>query len=135
MDAIGPFSFNRLSGMPQRMQGQWALSSRAGVHGVSLKFTGVSADPFTLQSQDFAVNFAAAEGLFRQYQFLTIAGPQFLMFGSVLEPNQIFQVLRVDPLRIAAIVAGYKPNDATVYRGLCECQWTLQPIDTTIQTP
>lgn len=135
MDAIGPFTFNRLSGMPQRMQGQWALSARAGVSGVSMKYIGVSAEPFVLQSQDFAVNFAAAEALYRQYQLATIAGPQFLMFGSVLEPSHMYQVLRVDPLRIAAIVGGYKPNDATVYRGLCECQWLLQPIDTTIQVP
>lgn len=135
MDAIGPFTFNRLSGMPNRMQGQWALSARAGVSGVSLKYIGVGGEPFTLQSQDFAASFAAAESLFRQYQFATIAGPQFLMFGNVLEPNQMYQVLRVDPLRIAAIVGGYKINDATVYRGICECQWTLQPIDTTIQIP
>lgn len=135
MDAIGPFSFNRISGMPQRMQGQWALSARAGVNGVAMKWMGISAEPFTLQTQDFAASFTAAEGLYRAYQFLTLAGPQFIMRGNFLEPNQMFQVLRVDPLRIEAIVAGYKPNDANVYRGICECQWLLQPIDTTIQPP
>jgi hypothetical protein len=135
MDAIGQFTFLRLSNMPERMQGIWTRSARAGVNGVSLKFIGIGAEPFTVESMDFALNFAYAEGLYRSYQYATLAQPMQLMYGGVLEPNQLFQVLAVRPVSIRAIVAGYKPQDATLYQGICECQWTLQPIDITIQTP
>jgi len=137
MDAIGPYTFLRLSNMPERMQGIWARSARAGVNGVSLKFIGISCEPFTIQSMDFALNFAAAEGLYRAYQYATLASPMQVMYGGVLEPNQLFQVLNVVPVPggIRAIVGGYKPQDSTLYQGICECQWTLQPIDITIQTP
>ena len=135
MDAIGPFTFLRLSNMPERMQGIWARSARAGVNGVSLKFLGIGCEPFTLQSTDFALNFATAEGLYRSYQYLTLAQPVQLMYGGVLEPNQLFQVLDVRPVSIRAIVRGSRANDQTLYQGICECQWTLQPIDITIQTP
>lgn len=137
MDAIGNFQFLRLSGMPERMQGVWGRSVRSGVNGVSLKFLGISAEPFALQSFDFALNFEAAKALYRSYQFATLQQPLAIMYGGVLEPAHLFQVLRVDPLpgQIRAIVRGQRQNDATIYQGICGCNWLLQPIDVTVQTP
>lgn len=137
MDAIGPFSFLRLSGMPERMQGVWGRSVRAGVDGVSLKYMGIGAEPFSLQSFDFALNFEAAKGLYRDYQFSTLMQPLAILYGGVLEPFQLFQVLQVNPLPngIRAIIRGQKQGDATVYQGVCACNWLLQPIDTTVQVP
>lgn len=136
MDAIGIFTFLRLTGMPQRMQGRWSASSRAGVNGVSLKYQGVGGEPFSVRSMDFAIHYEAAKELYRRYLVATIANyPLPLVYGGRREPFQLYKVLQIVPVEVKAIVRGLKPRDTTVYRGLCVCDWLLQPIDTSIQIP
>ncbi len=138
MDQIGEFTFLKTSGMPHRMQGNWEASARAGVNGVSLKFQGISAEPFVMRSMSFSPNFQTGKELFRSYLSATLAGPLALLFGDTLEPFQLYKVLRVTPIHpggVRAIVRGHRAQDSQVYFAMVEADWVLQPIDTSLQAP
>jgi hypothetical protein len=134
MDAIGSFSFVRMSGHPPRATPNFALERRSGINGITIWETGAAGRPFRLQTMDFALNYAAAAALYVNYLSLLFQGPVQIVKGSLISTHW-YKVLEIHPTQIEAIVRGHKPGDSTVYQGLCVCDWILVPIDPSVQPP
>lgn len=133
MDAIGNFQFLRLTGHPERAQLQLAIERRSGIDGVTIWETGEAGEPIRLQSFAFALDYASAKQLYRDYLTLIPAGPVQVSKGGA-EPTQLYKVLKVIPVDIRAILRGMT-GDGVNYQGLCVCDWILFPINPTVQPP
>lgn len=136
MDAIGPFTFIRLSRPPERVGAQWAIAARAGVAGVAIWNTGSRGVPFTVDSEAVALHFVQGRTFLQNYKLLEYAGPVSVYFGTE-EPAQQYKVLQVQPIGhgVKAVVRAHVANDSTWYRALVFAQWTLLPLDPFVQRP
>jgi hypothetical protein len=134
MDQIGPYTFIKLSRPPDRAQRQWAIVGISGIHGVQLWDLGERGVPFTVQSQAFETTYALGRAAIPNYQLLVTAGPVSVIFG-VLEVEQIFKVLRVEPVDVKRIVLGKVGGDSTNYQALVIANWTLMPLNPFVSPP
>jgi len=133
-DRIGPFPFIRLDAPPDRVARHFEIARKSGINGVAIWDEGEAGEPFDVVSKAVALNFAQARLAFWQYKTLERTGPVQVYFG-IAEPSQLYKVLRVKALTIKAVLRAHVANDATVYQGWIEAQWTLLPINPFITPP
>ena len=125
-DQIGNHAFVSLSAHPQRESHRFKIRSHTGVDGVGLWDLGVAGEPFTVRAVQFHSDFGAARQFYRDVKTLEAANPVDVAINQVTEPGHKYQVLRVQPVAIRAVVLARGPDDN--YYARCDLDITLLPI-------
>lgn len=136
MDAIGPFTFVRLSGAPDRVHRMWEAERKSGIDGVAIWNCGDQGEPFNLDSEAVALTYAIGRTALAQYQQLEKSGPVAVRVGT-LEPMQKYKVLHVrwKGEGVKRVLRAHIGGDPNTYTALVFATWTLLPLDPFVQPP
>lgn len=136
-DEIGGYAFVSMRGPFQPVMGEWTVTTRAGISGVSLHYQGKRGKPFTVRTIAFTANYETALQLYRDYCFLTNYSSVPLTKNGQLEPNLRALVQSVVPTGqgIRRILAGCVAGVPSVFYGHVEVEWTLLPLEEEVQFP
>lgn len=127
-DQIGPAAFHTLSPHPQRPNRQLTVERSPGLDGVTIWDTGESGQTFTMRGYRLLLTYRLARQFYREVKELETKGAYPLALRGDAEPQLLFKVMQVRPVRIGEIVQGIAQGDGITYFGLCELDIDLIPI-------
>lgn len=129
VNAIGPYQFVTLSGVPRGIARQLEVIERAGVDGSGIQRTGRRGRPFRLRSLVDCNSFAEADVMVEAYRLLIGEAPVELVWNgrqSSLK-GYLVVVLDVEPVDVAALVTAVGGLTGLGVAHIV-AEWTLLPV-------
>jgi hypothetical protein len=125
LSSIGPFTFVRISELPQAPAQTIQLESRAGVNGIGAWATGVRGRETTIETVADTVNFADAVLAVTNYRLLIGEAAQSLVYGGIAMAYGLL-ILDVTPVETTQTCLGIGGRLGQS-RGLCVARWRVIP--------